>query len=110
MAPAPAQVRCQLGEGFQRGVDQIAEALGKGTRIMWGIVPTTPGPLPETHVIAGRYGTAVANLVVAGAPFRALKADAWFTPACGLAGLSVADAERVADKLDEIVGEVESGW
>ncbi|MDJ0952270.1 MAG: hypothetical protein QNJ81_01200 [Acidimicrobiia bacterium] len=99
-----------FGSGFHNGVDRIARALGKGTRIMWGIVPTTPGPLPETHVLVGRYGTAVANLVVAGAPFAALRADAWFTPACGLAGVSVAEAEKVADKLAEVVGEVESGW
>ena len=99
-----------LDEGFFRGVDRIAEALGAGTRLMWGIVPTTPGPLPEIHVLMGRYGTAVANLIVAGAPFEKLKADAWFTPACGLAGLSVSDAEKVADKLLEVVGEVESGW
>jgi len=99
-----------LDEGFHRGVDRVAEALGTGARLMWGIVPTTPGPLPETHVLVGRYGTAVANLIVAGAPFEALKDRAWFTPACGLAGLSVPDAEKVADKLMEVVEEVERGW
>ena len=99
-----------LSEGFFNGVETIAKALAQGTRIMWGIVPTTPGPLPDTHVLIGRYGTAVANLVVAGAPLEMLKARAWFTPACGLAGLSVADAEAVAGRLEEVVGEVESGW
>lgn len=99
-----------LGGGFQRGVDSIAEALGAGSRVMWGIVPTARGPLPETNVLLGRYGTAVANLVVAGAPFEALKARALFTPACGLAGLSVEDAHAVAGALRVVVEEVESGW
>ncbi len=99
-----------LGDGFRAGIDRIARALGAGTRIMWGLVPTTKGPLPEPHVLVGRYGTAVANLVVAGAPLAKLKSEAWFTPACGLAGLSVGDAEAVVSVLDEVVGEVESGW
>lgn len=99
-----------LGNGFLAGVDRIAEALGRGTRVMWGMVPTTTGPLPDRNVILGKYGTAVANLVVAGAPFAALKAEALFTPACGLAGLSVDDAEAVAEVLRVVVGEVESGW
>ena len=99
-----------LAEGFLAGVDQLARAFGAGTRPIWGIVPATAGPLPETNVLVGRYGTAVANLVVAGAPIETLKAQAWFSPACGLAGLSVNDAEAVVDRLTEVVGEVESGW
>lgn len=99
-----------LGEGFLAGVDPIARALGAGTRVMWGIVPTTTGPLPEQHVLVGRYGTAIANLVVAGAPFEMLKSRAWFTPACGLAGLSVGDAEAVTSVLADVVEEVDSGW
>lgn len=99
-----------LGHGFAMGVDQIAEALGAGARVMWGIVPTTAGPLPDQNVLLGRYGTALANLVVAGAPFASLKAEAWFTPACGLAGLSVADAEAVTEQLELVVREVEHGW
>ena len=47
-----------LDEGFHRGVDRVAEALGAGTRLMWGIVPTTPwsspgDPCPSRQV---RYG------------------------------------------------------
>ena len=99
-----------LGEGFLAGVDRIAVGLSRGVRLMWGIVPTTSGPLPEPQVLIGRYGTAVANLVVAGAPLAKLKDEAWFTPACGLAGLSIGDAEAVIGVLSEVVGEVESGW
>jgi hypothetical protein len=99
-----------LGPGFLAGVDQISRALAADTRLMWGIVPTTPGPLPDQNVIVSRYGTAVANLIVAGAPLESLKQRAWFTPACGLAGLSVADAQAVAALLEEVVGEVEHGW
>ena len=99
-----------LGAGFSHGVDRIARAVGAGTRVMWGMVPTTVGPLPDPNVLLARYGTAVANLVVAGAPFEGLKSAAWFTPACGLAGLTVSDAAAVTELLDEVVGEVESGW
>jgi len=99
-----------LSGGFYRGLDRIAAALGAGGRVMWGIVPTTTAPLPTTNVLLDRYGTAVANLVVAGAPFGALMAEAMFTPACGMAGLSVSDAEAVADALRWVVEEVESGW
>lgn len=100
----------ELGMGFLAGVDRIAVALGAGTRVMWGIVPTSSVPLPDQNVLLGRYGTAVANLVVAGAPFESLRSRAWFTPACGLAGLSVADAEAVAELLQDVVEEVDSGW
>ena len=99
-----------LGPGFLAGVDQISRALAADTRLMWGIVPTTPGPLPDQNVIVSRYGTAVANLIVAGAPLESLKQRAWFTPACGLAGLSVADARAAVKLLEEVVGEVEHGW
>ncbi len=99
-----------LAAGFYEGVDRIAVALGGGTRVMWGIVPTTSGPLPDPNVLVGRYGTAVANLVVAGAPLEMLKTRAWFTPACGLAGLTVDGAAAVCIRLDEVVEEVESGW
>lgn len=99
-----------LGMGFLDGLDRIAVALGEGSRVIWGMVPTTSNPLPNQNVLVGRYGTAVANLVVAGAPFEALKEQAWFSPACGLAGLSVGDAEAVAERLTEVVEEVESGW
>jgi hypothetical protein len=99
-----------LGPGFHDGVDKIAEALGAGTRVSWGVVPTTSGPLPDQNVLLGRYGTAVANLVVAGAPIESLRSQAWFTPACGLAGLSIGDAEAVGKLLEIVVGEIEHGW
>lgn len=100
----------ELGPGFLAGVDEVALALAEGTQLMWGVVPTTAAPLPDENVLLGRYGTAVANLVVAGAPIESLRSRAWFTPACGLAGLSVADAEAVAKMLETVVGEIEHGW
>jgi len=99
-----------LGMGFADGVDRIAECLGAGSRVMWGVVPATSGPLPDQNVLVGRYGTAVANLVVAGAPIESLRSQAWFTPSCGLAGLSLSDAEAVAKLLRDVVEEVENGW
>ncbi len=99
-----------LGMGFHDGIDRVAEVVGAGSRVMWGMVPTTSGPLPDQNVLVGRYGTAVAHLVVAGAPFEALRSRAWFTPACGLAGLSLSDAEAVTKLLQDVVEEVERGW
>ena len=64
----------------------------------------------DQNVIVGRYGTDVTNFVVAGAPAESLKQRAWFTPPCGLAGLSVADAKAVAKLLEIVVGDVEHGW
>jgi methionine synthase II (cobalamin-independent) len=100
----------ELGPGFATGGEELAETLAAGTRIMWGMVPAARPPLPSENVLLGRYGTAVARLVVAGAPFEQLKTRAWFTPACGLAGLSVADAEAVTGLLESVVGEVDDGW
>ena len=99
-----------LGRGFHTGAGAIAEAIAAGTGVMWGVIPTTAGPLPERNVLQRRYGTALAELIVAGAPLAALRDDAWFTPACGLAGLSVGDATAVVEALSELVEEIVNGW
>ncbi len=99
-----------LGRGFHSGAGALAETIAAGTGVMWGVIPTTSGPLPERNVLQRRYGTALAQLIVAGAPLAALRDDAWFTPACGLAGLTVADATAVVESLREMVEEIENGW
>jgi hypothetical protein len=100
----------ELGAGFSAAGEALAKALAAGTRIMWGMVPAATAPLPGENVLLGRYGTAVAHLVVGGAPLEQLTTKAWYTPACGLAGLSVADAEAVTALLESVVQEVEDGW
>lgn len=99
-----------LGPGFAAAAPELAEAVAAGTRIIWGVVPTTGGPLPEKDVLLNRYGTAVATMVVAGAPYRELIAESWFSPGCGMVGLPVDAAAAVVRRLDELVEEIADGW
>jgi methionine synthase II (cobalamin-independent) len=99
-----------LGPGFIVSAGELAAAIAAGTRIMWGVVPTARGPLPDRDVLLARYGTAVATLIVAGAPYRAVTAESWFSPACGMAGLAEDDAAAVVRRLDEVVEEMTDGW
>lgn len=79
--------------GFLGSAVAVAEAVAAGTRLVWGLVPVRPGPVDEARIVR-RHGATVARLVVEGAPLAAL-GDAWATPACGLAGVTVAEAERI---------------
>ncbi|MGB9359923.1 MAG: hypothetical protein WCC01_15350 [Acidimicrobiia bacterium] len=87
-----------LGDGFLDATDAIAETIGHGTGVMWGLVPTDPAPI-DTDRIRSRYGTAVTRLVIDGAPVERLTHASMATPACGLAGLSVGGAEVVMDRV-----------
>lgn len=99
-----------LGPGFAAAASELAATVAAGTGIIWGVIPTTGGPLPEKDVLLSRYGTAVATMIVAGAPYRALTAGAWFSPGCGMARLSVDDAVAVVRRLDELVEEIADAW
>ncbi len=85
----------RLGAAFAPAADALAAATAAGTRFVWGVVPTRPGVPPDPDLLRERFGAAVARLVVAGAPAEALLAGSWLSPACGLAGLTVAGAELV---------------
>jgi len=87
-----------LGDGFLDATDAIAETIGHGTGVMWGLVPTDPAPI-DTDRIRSRYGTAVTRLVIDGAPVERLTHASMATPACGLAGLSIGGAGVVMDRV-----------
>ncbi len=92
----------ELATGFQEHLEDIALAIAEGTTISWGLVPVTGSALPAAEDLAGRYRTALAELVVRGAPLPPMREGAWLTPACGLAGLTVEQAERVMDRVNEV--------
>jgi len=87
-----------LGPRFVASAQDLAGAVSAGTRMIWGAVPADHPPLPSTDTLVARVRRAEGVLVLAGADVRALD-DAWVSPACGLAGLSVPAAERVVARL-----------
>jgi len=91
-----------LGDGFLSATDVIAEKVSQGTGIMWGMVPTDPGPI-DIDRIRSRYGTAVTRLVLEGAPADMLMNASIATPACGLAATTVGGAGVVMEHLSEVV-------
>jgi methionine synthase II (cobalamin-independent) len=92
-----------LGARFVASAPDVARAVSSGTRMIWGAVPADHPPLPSVDTLAARVRRAEGVLVLAGADVRALD-EAWLSPACGLAGLTVESAERVAARLDEVSG------
>jgi len=92
-----------LDDGFREHAAELAEAIGDGTRLVWGLVPSRPGPV-DRSVVERRYGTAMARLVMEGAATTALIDDAWASPSCGLAAVSAKAAATVMSRLREIVG------
>jgi methionine synthase II (cobalamin-independent) len=95
-----------LGPGFDAGVGELAAAVADGTRFMWGVVPASVPPLPSEDDLMTRYRKAEGALIVAGAPAQRLTRSAWFSPACGLAGLGEEQARVVADSVRSIAGSV----
>ncbi len=64
-------------------------------------------PQGSDDVTLGRYRTALARLVVAGAPIRAMRDDAWFVPNASMERLDVGRAGRVLDRVAVIAGEAD---
>jgi methionine synthase II (cobalamin-independent) len=95
-----------LGPGFGAGVGELAEAVADGTWFMWGVVPASVPPLPSGDDLMSRYRRAEGALILAGAPAQRLVRSAWFSPACGLAGLGEEQARVVADSVRAIAGGV----
>jgi methionine synthase II (cobalamin-independent) len=92
-----------LGPRFVASAPDLAREVSSGTRIIWGAVPADHPPLPSVDTLVARVRRAEGVLVLAGADGRVLD-EAWLSPACGLAGLTVESAERVAARLDEVAG------
>jgi methionine synthase II (cobalamin-independent) len=99
----------QLGPAFRASVGEVAAAIGAGTRVAWGLVPTDGSALPPATDPVLRYRTVLAELVVAGAPVAPMREDAWATPACGMAGMTVGQAEVVMKRVREIAGVLDDG-
>ncbi|MGH9053710.1 MAG: hypothetical protein ACRDWX_11965 [Acidimicrobiia bacterium] len=95
-----------LGPGFAQAGQALAEAVMEGTRIIWGVVPTQMGPLPRDDELIARLRRAEAALVLGGADLARLEAGAWYSPACGLAGLSESQAEEVCRRVRVLAGEL----
>jgi hypothetical protein len=92
------------GAAFDRHAEALAGLTWEGTRFMWGVVPTQAEPLPSD--LAVRLQRVVGRLVVAGARLDGLVDGAMFSPACGLAGLSVSQAETVARVVGQVAEDV----
>lgn len=105
----PSFISCDvgaLGPGFSQGAVELATAIADGTWFIWGVVPPSVPPLPSVGDLIGRYRKAEGALILAGAPAERLSRSAWFSPACGLAGLTKEQARVVADCVRSIAGGV----
>lgn len=98
----------EVGRGLGSCIDDVAAAVATGTLIAWGLVPVVASPLPATRDLVSRYRTLLAGLVFAGAPLSPMREEAWVTPACGLVGVTVDQAEAVMERV-RAVAEVVDG-
>lgn len=96
-----------VGFGFEQHVDAVAEAIGRGMGVMWGVASVEPVPQGSDDVTLARYRTAFARLIVAGAPIRAIRDDAWFVPNASMERLGVERAGRVMDQVAAIAEEAD---
>jgi methionine synthase II (cobalamin-independent) len=94
-----------IGPAFVDSATAVAAALSRGTRIVWGAVPTDPPPLPSLEQLAARVRRAEGVLVMAGADIRMLD-GAWLSPACGLAAATEEWAAQVAARLGDLAEEL----
>ena len=95
-----------LGLRFTESLPALAEAVSRGTRMIWGAVPAAPAPLPDVDELTARLRRAEGSLVMAGADLRRLD-DAWLSPACGLGALGLDDAAAVARQVLELAEELD---
>ncbi len=95
-----------LGPGFQAAGEELAQAVMRGSRIIWGVVPPQMGALPEEGELIRRLRRAESQLVLGGADLVRLSRQALFSPGCGLAGLSEGQAEMVCSRVRVVAGEL----
>lgn len=96
-----------LGFGFDQHVDSVARAVGEGMGVMWGVAGVEPAPQSSDDVTLTRYRTALAKLVVAGAPIGAIRDHAWFVPNGSMERLGTDRARRVLENVAAIAGEAD---
>lgn len=94
-----------LGRGLE-DAEAVAAAISAGTGVMWGVVPAAPLPVAAAGTVMHALATATTRLVVAGAPAASLLDGAWFTPACGLAGIGTEQAAWVMDEVRRVAATV----
>ncbi len=99
----------ELGRGLRVGAEDVASAIAAGTLIAWGVVPVVGTSLPATDELVSRYRRSLAELVFAGAPVSPMREEAWVTPACGLVGLTVDQAEKVMERVRAVAEVVDGG-
>jgi hypothetical protein len=97
----------ELAFGFEEHIDALAQAVGEGMGIVWGVASVDPAPLGSDDVTLARYRAALARLVVAGAPISAIRDDAWFVPSGSMEHLRVERARQVLARVAAIAGEAD---
>ncbi len=96
-----------LGPRFVDGAGELAAAVSEGTRMIWGAVPVEGPPLPGTDAVVTRIRRAEGTLVLAGADIRRLD-EAWISPACGMAGVTVDQAAAIAARVADVASVLRS--
>ncbi|MFH1112619.1 MAG: hypothetical protein V1792_01740 [Pseudomonadota bacterium] len=83
--------------------DELTAFLGRGGVLAWGAVPNTERIREETvEDVIGRIRQGIRMLVDAGVDRDALARRIIVTPACGCAGLTTGDTQRVYEILAEL--------
>jgi methionine synthase II (cobalamin-independent) len=91
---------------------EVAEFLQRGGIIAWGMVPRESDALAEETEasLANRLLAAMELLVKKGIPLDDLLAGSLVSPSCGLASLSVAEAERALELTYGLSEEMRARW
>lgn len=105
-AAGPAILSVPATPDVVRFASTITGFLEHGGWVAWGSVPTD-GPLGENADVHWRHLVDVwCALTQAGCPPALLRQQALITPACGLAGHTVGQAERVLALVDAVASRV----
>lgn len=94
-----------LGPTFERSAEHLGRAVAEGTRVIWGITPATLWPVDAVD-LARRVRAAMGHLVVGGADFDRLYTESLVSPSCGLAALTVDQAEVVMERVRGVTAEL----
>ncbi|MBW1807723.1 MAG: hypothetical protein JRJ87_05970 [Deltaproteobacteria bacterium] len=99
----------EYGSSMLVYADQIGPYLERGGIIAWGIVPNNDKVRTESvQSLKDRFFSLVDGLVAAGVDRQLVLDQSMLTPACGLAPLSVEDAEHAIKLLAELAASVQA--